>query len=501
MTQASYARTFKIHLWDAKTRALLFTYEGYYSLSGGAQLLQFSPDGKFLFSAGLDGKLRRLEIAKKLVVEIPPAPKKGIPLLDWPIALSPDTRNGAGVARDDAVTTFDTATQKLVAPFASPLKNPSEVWWSPDGRYLFGDGILFDARSGEVLGARAMLGEILDVVWKGGELWTTNSARVMRWEIPSLKPIDAWEIRPSQKPDNPSDDYHDGVLLSLDARLALTTDPNAPFGGGKPGVWVWDANTHKLLRTIMPDFKPRDFRLQSLRYFPSSDKILRPTKSGLELWNLSSGEKLKTWRDPIDPKFEVEILGGGGAALSALAVSPDEKLIAARASRDNSIWIFDVEGKRKPLQLLIKAGYGAHFLSDSRTMFAQTGEEKWQQWDALGDGRAPIRKLGTLGRQLGISPDDKLAAVSSPFFGGLKIWNRARDADAARFYLADVPRLLWPEKPAMPNWISITPEGFYNASPDAQTRLRWRDENGFWPLQKTRAEFFRPDKVRAALQP
>jgi hypothetical protein len=112
-----------------------------------------------------------------------------------------------------------------------------------------------------------------------------------------------------------------------------------------------------------------------------------------------------------------------------------------------------------------------------------------------------LRKLGTIGRQLQLSPDDKLAAVTSPFFGGLKIWDRTRDAEAARIYLADASRFSSPENPARPGWIALTPQGFYNASPSAEKYLRWRDEHEFWLLQKSRAEFFRPDKVRAALQP
>lgn len=29
------------------------------------------------------------------------------------------------------------------------------------------------------------------------------------------------------------------------------------------------------------------------------------------------------------------------------------------------------------------------------------------------------------------------------------------------------------------DWIALTPEGFYHATPRADKRLRWRDDNGF----------------------
>jgi WD40 repeat protein len=497
MTEASYARTFRIHLWNARTRKLLHTYEGYYSLSGGVQLLRFSPDGKWLLSAGKDGHLRRLEVATGRVADIPPTPKDQAPLLDWPIALSPDALVAAGQVRAGALSTLDVTSGRLGRSFPGPLAAPGETFCSPDGRYLFGNGNLFDAHSGAFI-ASASGAYVREVAWHGDEIWTANLGSVTRWKLPTLQKIAEWRIGPSAKADDPSDDYSDGVRLSPDGRTVLTTDPKGVFGGGKKGLWVWDALTHKTRRTLIPDFEHGFSDLDRLVFFPRGDKILRPTQAGMELWNLTSGQREKSWRDPIDPKFEAETSGGTGALLP-LAVSPDEKLIAARATRNETIWIFDTSGQSAPVQLLIKAGYRAQFLKDAHTLLAQS-PDGWQFWDARGNGRAPLKTLGVSGQELHLSPDEKLATHGAGN-KGLQIWNIAQNAESARIYLitAQSDSLRARQKP--PGWLVFTPQGFYNASSEGEKRMRWRDGNGFWPLEKSRAQFFRPDKVRSALAP
>lgn len=496
MTESAYARTFRIHLWNARTRRLLHTYAGYYSLSGGVQLLRFAPDNRALLSAGKDGNLRRLDIASRRVTEVVPAPKDALSPLDWPIALAPDARSGAGRTREFGLATFEVAANRLKTRFAGPVGAPDQAFWSPDGRYVFAGGLLFDAHGGALL-ANAPNAYVREAVWRDGEVWTTSLQSVTRWKVPSLKKLDEWRIAPlgqSAQPKPAPDiirDYSDGVRLSPDGATVLTSDPKGTFGGGKPGLWVWDAATRRVRRTLIPDFGHGYSSLDQLVFFPRGDKIVRPTKSGLELWDLNSGEKLQSWRDPIDPNYQTQSYN---VALLPLAVSPDEKLIAVRATRNDAIWIFHADGAA-PLQLLVKAGYRAHFLRDARRLLLQNGA-KWQLWDARGEGRQPLRTLGADDGHLQPSPDEKLAAIGSQAKAGLQVWNLARDEEALRWYVVGANRDTPPA-----GWIALTPQGFYAASPEGEKRLRWRDAQGFWPLEKSRARFHRPDSVAAALQP
>ena len=489
MTESAYARTFQLHLWNARTKKLLFSYDGYYSLSGGVQLLRFSPDGKALFSAGKDGDLRRLDTDMGRVAALPPTPKDELSLLDWPIALSPDAKNGAGSTRDYALATVDVATRQLKQSFAGILDAPDEAFWSPDGKYIFGAGAIFDAHSGALLSQLKAYGK--EPFWRDGELWTANSNGVARWSLPDLKKLDDWQIAPSTNQNGPGG-YSDGVRLAPDGTKALTGDPKGIFGGGKSGLWVWDAQTHKTLRTLIPDFDPRS-DLEALVFFPDGQKILRPTKSGMEEWDLNSGEKLREWRDPVATNYKAT--EPFSAALLPLAVAPNSKLIAARANRNNTIWIFDADDQTPPLQLLVRANYSTQFLKDGRTLLLQNGAQ-WQLWDARGDGKTPLRTLRATGDKMHLSPDEKLASFGSYNTGGLQIWNLARDAEVARLFTVREKR-----NGPINGWIALTPAGFYDASPAGEARLRWREGDAFWPLEKSRALFFAPDKVRAALNP
>ena len=495
-SEAAYARTFKIHLWDARTKKVLFSYDGYYSLSGGVQLLRFSPDGKALLSAGKDGDLRRLDTANGRVIAIPATPANELSPLDWPVAVAPDAQSGAGRTRDDALATVDIANGKLGESFAGPLGAPEEAFWSPDGKYIFGGGALFDAHTGALLGQSEAYTK--DLLWRENELWMASLQSVTRWSVPDLKKLDEWPIKPAPEPRG-SDDYSDGVRFSPDGTRVLTTDPKGAFGGGKPGLWVWDAQTHQHLRTLIPDFERGDGNLDALVFFPDGQKMLRPTPQGMEEWDLNSGERLRFWRDPgaTDGATGDAAPRAVSSALLPVAVSPDARLIAARANRNNTILIFDadLDASAPPLQLLVRAGYRAQFLKDGHTLLLQNGAN-WQLWDARGDGKTPLRILGATGDKMRLSPDEKLASFGGYGVDGLRIWDIARDAEAVRLYTVRAKRV------APPNgWIALTPSGFYDASPAGEARLRWREGGAFWPLEKSRAQFFNPGAVRAALNP
>jgi hypothetical protein len=48
-------------------------------------------------------------------------------------------------------------------------------------------------------------------------------------------------------------------------------------------------------------------------------------------------------------------------------------------------------------------------------------------------------------------------------------------------------------------WLTITPEGYFMASPHGADVIRWRQGTKLWPLARFRRRFERPDLVRRAL--
>jgi RNA polymerase sigma factor (sigma-70 family) len=95
--------------------------------------LAFTPDGGALICAGAEGA-RVLDPAtgKKLV------PANGVAVRDEDLfVLRPDGKVGA-VCRDGAISSTDLATGRLVGPGADPPCKIGGVWFSPDGKTLFG---------------------------------------------------------------------------------------------------------------------------------------------------------------------------------------------------------------------------------------------------------------------------------------------------------------------------------------------------------------------------
>ncbi|HEX8465961.1 MAG TPA: WD40 repeat domain-containing protein, partial [Abditibacterium sp.] len=500
-SEAAYARTFKIHVWNARTRKLFRTFEGYYSLDGGARLLRFPSDATTLFGAGSNSGLDRFRLKTGVTAPLPPAQKDFRRTLDWPIAVSNDGQwlGGSGQIYQSSdyapgLQLWNIARGARQAIFAGTLRGADKVKWSPDGKFLAGGSrlTLWNAKTGQLL-AEKPDSYLHTFAWRSNtRLQSASFQFVNEWRVPDGQQLSQKLLSVPTK-DELFGPYSDGANFSPDGQTFLTGDPKGRFGGSNGSLFVRDAQTFAVRREIK-GFDTGFTELGRIVWLPDGKHILHGTKTGFELIDLESGERLKQWNDPIDPKFVPA--GGFDVALTPLAVSGDGKLAAVRSTRDNSLLIYDFETHAFRVQLLTKAGYQARFLKDNHTLVL-SGTDGLEWWDARGDGQNPLRVMrGAAGFGWDISPDEKLIAFGTHNTSnqGVEIWNVARGERVLTLFLlggnSDATTL---------DWIALTPQGFYDASPNGEKRLRWRQNNAFWPIEKSRAHFKNPAKVRAAL--
>jgi WD40 repeat protein len=217
----------------------------------------------------------------------------------------------------------------------------------------------------------------------------------------------------------------------------------------------------------------------------------------MTLLNVLSGEIEKQWSNPTGP---VRGVSSGGGMLP-ITLSRDGKWLVARgAGKDNAL-IYNLVSKEFVRRLPIEMGYIAQFTNDNSTVVLST-QNGLEWWDVAAEAPKRTRLLSGVPSVRGnaewaLSPDGNQVAfgsesVSNP---GVSIWSVPAQKEVVKLYL-----LGGTSQNPKPDWIALTPEGFYNATPRGEQRLRWRTAQAFLPLTKSRMRFKSPAKVAAALR-
>jgi Tol biopolymer transport system component len=268
--------------------------------------------------------------------------------------------------------------------------------------------------------------------------------------------IKIWNIETGRKLLTFSEHSHDvtSVAYSPDGKFIVSgSDGSMTFNPDGETIYsytdtikIWDAKTGRELQTL----SGHSGNVNSVAYSPDGKFIV--SGSGGSMTFNPDGETIYSYTDTIkiwDAKTgrELQNLSGHSRDVTSVAYSPDEKFIAS-SSWDNTIKIWDVE-----------TGH------ELRTLEGHTGGVNSVEFSP--DGR----------RILSCSGD-----------GTTRLWDAATGAELASF-------ISFTDN----EWIVITPEGFYNASPNGDKYLNVRVGNQVYGIDQFRMLFYRPDVVELAL--
>jgi WD40 repeat protein len=368
----------EICLWDPEAGALVRRWP---VPAGGIHRLAFSPDGKRVVSAGMDGTVRLwdAEEGRELAV------LRGHNGFVYAVAFSPDGTLVASGAWDRTVRVWDVAGARELAALRGHDMMVVDVAFSPDGRRL-----LSSALDGTV--------RVWDVAPSGSK--------------PALEPGDlSQEYRTLRG--------HTGATSAV----AFSPDGTTLLSGGWDGlVNVWDAASGRLVRTFRGHKAPIssvEVSSDGTRVLSASGGLLGTRPGEAKLWDLETGRELATFH-------------AGSAPIVMARLGPDGARVATATggfywNGPNVLKIWDAASGRE-----LAATAGRHptllalaFTPDSRNVASVGLEPGIRFWDvATGKPAGPALEPGAVFRALAYSRDGSLLAAAR-MDGSVVVWDAA----------------------------------------------------------------------------
>jgi len=255
-------------------------------------------------------------------------------------------------------------------------------------------------------------------------------------------------------------DSVDSVAFSFAGRRILSS--------GIAAIKLWDVATGEEIRTI----EDRDYC--RIAFSPNGCLALSQTIYGTnKLWDVATGEAIRTFkRDFVCVSF-----------------SPDNRL-ALSGTMDEVIDIWDVATGKEIRTLKGHPDVTTvTFSPDGCMALSGSWDRTIRLWNITTGEELRIFK-GHTSPVISVvfSPDGRLV-LSGSRDKSIRLWNVATGKEIVRVYSFDNDE-----------WITMTPEGYYTASKNAEQFIRFRIGNEIHGIEKYRLKYHQPDIVRKALR-
>jgi WD40 repeat protein len=379
---------------------------------------------------------------------------------------------GAGAA----ASVWNVSVGKQIAAFFDDSVNA--LAWSPDGETLAaatGDFVtlLWDVHTATV---RARLPE-------GGRLlaWSRDSQR-----LATASPISTtilWDARHGKLlAPIPGATGGGRVMLGHFSHTDYEWTPSwAPEGKtlataddeGR-SVQLWDVATQTARATL----RGHRHTIYAIAWSPHSRMVVTGGRDGtVVVWDVATGMRLHRIDYPSSGHW-------------VLAWSPDSQSLAAGASRGEVVTLWSAEGGQvRGVIPTGTSGVTALAWSPQGDLLSIGGaNHSVFLWDTRTRTRRGVLRghIGSI-TDVAWSPNGRTLATGSED-GSVRLWS-ATGRELAAFYSLDQGK----------EWLTMTPEGYFMASPHGAEVIQWRQGGKLWPLAKFRRRFERPELVRKAL--
>ncbi|MCL2042978.1 MAG: caspase family protein [Treponema sp.] len=429
-------------LWDAETGNEIRVFSGH---TDTVNSVAFSPDGKHILSGSNDLTLKVWDTETGLEIKT----LQGHSLSISSVAFSPDGKLIISSPNDTTLRLWDVETGNQIKIFSGHTENIHSAAFSPDGKHIVSGSSdrtikLWDVVTGMVI--RTFTGHtdrVNSVIFSpdGMSIVSGSEDKTFKlWDTETGRQIRSFSER----------NGINSVAFSRDGRQIIA-------GSTDGSIKLLDVAAGIEIRT----FFDGSLFANSVAFSPDGRQIISGyLDRSFKLWDAATGRVLRNF-------------SGHTGWVSSVAFSPDGKLIISSSS-DNTIKLWDTATGQE-----IRTFYGhtnsadsISFSFDGKTILSGSYDGTARLWDvATGNEIATfISFSGT---------DTQLTAASR----GLLV----EETETAASSIDG-------------EWLAITPDGYYQASPRGDRFLNVRINNTVSGIDAFRSIFYNPDVVQARLQ-
>ncbi|WP_461256169.1 WD40 domain-containing protein [Treponema sp. R80B11-R83G3] len=496
-----------IKLWDVASGREIRTLSGH---TDHVNSVAFSPDGKQALSGSDDYTVKLWDVASGKEI------KTFLGHNDFfnSVAFSSDGKKILTGSSDGKIKLWDVASGREIRIFSGLTSNVLSATFSPDGKKILTGSYdktikLWDITSGREI--RTFSGHTMEInsiaFSPNGKqvLSGSNDGTVKQWDVASGKEIKTFT------------GHIDSVLsvaFSPNGKQVLSVSGTKDFYSSSVNkIKLWDAASGKEIRT----FSGHTSSVLSVAFSPNGKQVLSGYGSKLFDYSSDNNYQIKLW-DVASGK-EIRTFSGHSDSVLSVAFSSDGKQIIS-GSEDGTIKLWDVASGRV-IRTFSESSYGddydiyysVAFSPDGKQVLSGSSDGSINLWN-VASGQEIRTFSGHTSQVWSVSfSPDGTRILSSSSDTTTRIWDVTSGKEIAQFIsftgsdtqLASASRGLTveTETAATSNsgeWLSITPDGYYQASPRGDRYINVRVNNTVSGIDSYRSIFYNPDVVQARLQ-